>query len=116
METVLRIISVALAWYLIGFLSICITNFFDKVDSYEQWRKHRGIFYGLAFAGPICTIIIVADALIQFIKTIWKLYRASRFFPIGVKIADWMIAGFRKPPAPPVAENDEAPDFPTASP
>ena len=116
MEMVLRIVVGALVWYLIGFLTICVSNLFDGLKSHEEWVKFRKWLYWIGLSGPIITIVIIIYLLVKLIKMIWKLCHANSLFAFVAKISDWMIAGFRKPPAPPVTENDEAPDFPTASP
>ena len=115
METALRFAGYFLSWFLIGFLTVCIANFFNGPKDHEEWLKFRKWLYALSLFGPILTIFIICDRLFKLIKAIWKFCRGNSLFIFVARISDWMIAGFRRPPAS-LTKSDDPSDFPTASP
>lgn len=114
METVLRFAGYFLAWYMIGFLTVCVSNLFDGLKSHEEWVKFREWLYWIGLSGPIITIVIIIYLLAKLIKMIWRFCKINSLFTYISKITDWMIAGFRRPPTKPKEETVS--DFPTVSP
>lgn len=114
------------AWYLVGFLSLCISNAFEgPPNNYAEWLELRRICYILAALGPIITVIIILiwthfglrDSFKYIMNIALPKATRDRICAKLMKPTDWMIVGFRKPPTPPTTKGSINPSgFPTVSP
>lgn len=92
MSIIGRIILVILGWYSTGLILVGLISRFDGPFDPGDWKDYRRFCYQFACLGPITALIILGYA----IYVISKNTHAPRTL---AQLTDWIIAGFRKPPA-----------------
>lgn len=79
-------------WYVIGLLSYGIgMAAFSKITK-ESWKNDRRNGYQMAWMGVIIAIGVL-------IALICKVLAGNSIFKSFVRATDWIVAGFREPPA-----------------